>query len=379
MFTLNALRAFRMPLPKQGEGEGEGSSKTRKPAEIANPSPQSSPLIQGERRQDPRALWRESRRSKRRTNRRALRIHKAVLLTRKLRAAGWIAALLVAAGHVVLAAKTLPIYIEDNHAGTFYWLAQNIDLDQTYTLILFDAHSDASGIFDSDRIRYALQNVASMEDRQALLDRWRSKGAVQCFNWIEPLMPAPIEKVIWVPAEKLSPSQISENRERATALLDGHLEAAPRKSGSLREAYVVSDFEQLEKQIDPNHRLIVTIDLDYFAGVAEAEQEQAFARIWSFVIERPNLRAITFAISRPYLNSEYEADRLLDLALTSALSLPTAQIEFEPFLTVANDHSNLAKKLMVKGEKPTAFDVAQSTQDLRARILSARERINVRQ
>jgi hypothetical protein len=168
-------------------------------------------------------------------------------------------------------------------------------------------------------------------------------------------MPAPIKKVIWVPAEKLSASQISEHHQQATALLDGHLEAAPRKSGSLREEYVVSDFERVEKQIDPKQQLIVTIDLDYFAGLPAPEQEQAFARIWNFVIERPNLCAITFAISRPYLNSERDADRLLNLALTSALSLPTAQIEFEPFVTVANDHSNLAKKLMVKGEKPPAL------------------------
>ena len=289
----------------------------------------------------------------------------------------WIAAVVVAIASAASAANILPIYIEDNHAGTFYWLAQKIDLDQSYTLILFDAHSDASGIFDSDKIRAALRNVASNEARQTLLDRWRSKGSVQCFNWIEPLVPAPIEKVIWVPTEKLSASQIREHRQKATALLDGHLEAAPRKSGSLQEAYIVSDFEHLEKEIDPNQRLIVTIDLDYFAGLAGAEREQAFARIWNFVIERPNLRAITFAISRAYLKSEDDADRLLELALTSALSLPTAQIEFEPFLTVANDHSNLAKKLMVKGEKPPAFDVVQITQELRARILSERERINV--
>src|SRR5438876_263417 len=142
------------------------------------------------------------------------------------------AALLIAAS---AAAKVLPIYIEDNHAGTFYWLAQNVDLDQPCTLILFDAHSDASGIFDSDKIRDALRNVASPQDRQALLDRWRSKGAVQCFNWIEPLMPAEIVTVIWVPAQKLSESQIREYRQQATALLDGHLDAAPRKSGSLWE------------------------------------------------------------------------------------------------------------------------------------------------
>src|SRR5258707_3699826 len=296
------------------------------------------------------------------------------------RAAGiCVAALLAATSAVATAAKGLPVYIEDNHAGTFYWLAQNIDLDQSYTLILFEAHSDASGIFDSYKIRDALRNVPSTQDRQTGLDRWRSEGAVQCFNWIEPLMPAPIKKVIWVPAEKLSASQISEHRQRATALLDGHLEAAPGKSGSLQEAYVVSDFGHLKKQIDPKQRLIVTIDLDYFAGLPAPEQEQAFARIWNFVIERPNLCAITFAISRPYLNSGPEADRLLNLALTSALSLHTAQIEFEPFVAVANDHSNLAKKLMVKGEKLPVFEVAQSTQELRARILSASERINVRQ
>jgi hypothetical protein len=296
----------------------------------------------------------------------------------KQRAAGiCIAALLAATSPPATAADGLPIYIEDNHAGTFYWLAQNIDLDQSYTLVLFDAHSDASGIFDSDKIRYALRDVASAQDRQTLLDRWRAKGAVQCFNWIEPLMPAPIEKVIWVSAEKLSASQISEYRQQATALLDGHLEAAPRKSGSLREAYVVSDFEHLEKQIDPNQRLIVTIDLDYFAGLPAPEQEQAFARIWNFVIERPNLRAITFAISRPFLKNEDEAYRLLKLALTSALSLPTAQTQFEPFLTVANDHSNRAKELMVKGEKLPAFDLAQAPQELRARILSERRRLLV--
>src|SRR6476620_1548000 len=214
------------------------------------------------------------------------------------RAAGiCIAALLAAISPPATGANRLPIYIEDNHAGTFYWLAQNIDLDQSYTLILFDAHSDASGIFDSDKIRYALRNVASTQDRRTLLDRWRSKGAIQCFNWIESLMPAPIGKVIWVPTEKLSASQISEHRQQATALLDGHLEAAPRKSGSLQEAYIVSDFEHLEKQIEPNQRLIVTIDLDYFAGLAEAEREQAFTRIWNFIIERPSLHAVTFAIS----------------------------------------------------------------------------------
>src|SRR6266567_1103354 len=153
----------------------------------------------------------------------------------KLRALVLVSAALLATAHAAHArAKVLPIYIEDNHAGTFYWLAQNINLDEPCTLILFDAHSDASGIFDSDKIRDALRNVASAQDRQALLDRWRCTGAVQCFNWVEPLMPAPVAKVIWVPTEKLSRPEIGGRTQGATELLDGHLEAAPRKSGSLR-------------------------------------------------------------------------------------------------------------------------------------------------
>jgi hypothetical protein len=289
----------------------------------------------------------------------------------------WSAVLLVAAS-TAAAAKVLPIYIEDNHAGTFYWLAQHIALDQPCTLILFDAHSDASGIFDSDKIRGALRTVASPKDRHALLDRWRSDGTVQCFNWIEPLMPAPIAKVIWVPAEKLSSAEVHKRTQEATALLDGHLEAAPRKSGSLRESYVVSDFDTFEKHLNPNQPLVVTIDLDYFGGLLAAEQERAFVQIWNFVIERRNLRAITFAVSRPYLKGDAEAYRLLKLALSAALSLPTAQIEFEPFLKVANDHSNLAKQLMAHGEKLPAFDLAQAPQKLRARILCERQRIVVR-
>src|SRR4030095_5008064 len=161
--------------------------------------------------------------------------------------------------------------------------------------------------FDSDKIRDALRNVASPQDRQTLLDHWRSEGAVQCFNWIEPLMPAPIAKVIWVPAENVLPAEIYGHTQQATALLDGHLEAAPRKSGSFRESYVVSDFENLERHLDRNRPLVVTIDLDYFAGLAAAEQETAFARIWNFVIERPSLRAITFALVGTYLQYHNKA------------------------------------------------------------------------
>ena len=167
---MNSLRIGGSPLPRQGEGESEGSSQTKQHGRFANPSPQSSPLLRGERRERPRWPWSGSVGSARSSKR---RFH---LATNLWAARFWIAALLLAAKTASASTNVLPIYIEDNHAGTFYWLAQNIDLDQPHTLILFDAHSDASGIFDSDKIRDALRTVASAEDRGTLLERWRNHG-----------------------------------------------------------------------------------------------------------------------------------------------------------------------------------------------------------
>ena len=104
-----------------------------------------------------------------------------------------VAALVLTARSVLAAAPiALPIYIEDNHAGSFYWLAENLDLDEPVTLLHFDAHSDASAVFDSDVVRRRLRRVASTTERTAVLERWRTQGTVQCFSWIEPLMPAPM-------------------------------------------------------------------------------------------------------------------------------------------------------------------------------------------
>jgi poly-gamma-glutamate capsule biosynthesis protein CapA/YwtB (metallophosphatase superfamily) len=293
----------------------------------------------------------------------------------KARAAALFAATILAAGDATAATNSLSIYIEDNHAGSFYWLASHLDLDQPCTLIHFDAHSDASGIFDSDKIRTALRAVASRKERQQLLDKWRGQGAIQCFNWIEPLVPAPVSQVIWVPREKLSVEEKLKQTAEATAQLDGHLEAAPRRSGAARERYAVSDLEHLRKSLREDQPLIVTIDLDYFTQMPAAEQAAAFARVWDFVIAQPNLLAITFAISRPYLQSDEEANRLLKLTLDAALSLPTAKIEFEPFLSVANDHSTRARAFKEAGKPLPLYDVTRASEELRARILAEQTRL----
>lgn len=275
------------------------------------------------------------------------------------------------------ARAAVPIYLEDNHAGSFYWLAQQLDLDEEITLIHFDAHSDASAIFDSDRLRERLRRVTSAEERRKLLERWRETGVVQCFNWIEPLMPAPISNVIWVRGEKLSGTKARSLGKEAGEYLDGQLEAAPRSAGVFMKRCRVLGLEQLKSNIREGTPVVITIDLDYFAGVQPSARAAAFERVWNFVAGCRNLRAVTFAISRPYLSSDDEADALVRLALTASLSFPTAQIQFEPFEKVGNDRSLRAQELRSKNLPVPAFSLTNASEELRALILANRGRLTV--
>jgi hypothetical protein len=275
------------------------------------------------------------------------------------------------------ASSALPIYIEDSHAGSFYWLAQHLDLEEECTLIHFDAHSDASAIFDSDELRNRLRRVASPEERRELLERWRQAGAIQCFNWIEPLMPEPITNLIWVRCEKLRKPEAAALQKTAIEQLDGQLEAAPRLAGSLGKRCRVVGLENISSNIKDGTPVVITIDLDYFAEVDTGARAAAFERVWKFVAGCRNLRAVTFAISRPYLASDDQADALVRLALASSLSLPTARIQFEPFEKVGNDRSLRARELRSQKRDVPAFSLTNASEELRALLLANRDRIAV--
>lgn len=272
---------------------------------------------------------------------------------------------------------TLPIYIEDSHAGSFYWLAKNLDWDEEVTLLNFDAHSDTSAIFDSDLLRDRMRRVSSPEQRNARLEEWRKEGTVQCFDWIEPLMPAPVAHVVWIPGEELSAAELNRRQADCIEYLDAHLEAAPRRAGSFQGRCTVASLKDMRATYKDGEPLVATIDLDYFAGMTPAVQILEFERVWRFVTERRNLRAITFGISRPYLTDNAESHRLLKLAIEGALSLPTATIQFEPFAPLTDDCSKLAMNSRRAGKPVPLYDVQQAPQELRALILANRERFTV--
>lgn len=273
---------------------------------------------------------------------------------------------------------TVPVYVEDSHAGSFYWLAEHLDLDEEYALVHFDAHSDASGIFDSDKVRERLRRVASLEERRELLERWREQGAIQCYNWIEPLMPSPISRMIWVRDGTVAKDRRRTLHDKAAAQFDGHLEAAPRAAGSLRDRCRVVGLDQLQAELGETQPVVVTIDLDYFADTPANQRAREFERVWKFVTGCRNLHAVTIALSRPYLKGDEQANDLLRLALAASLSLPTATIQFEPFAKVGNDRSRRAREFQKRHEEVPALNLAKAPEELRALLLANRARIAVR-
>jgi poly-gamma-glutamate capsule biosynthesis protein CapA/YwtB (metallophosphatase superfamily) len=275
------------------------------------------------------------------------------------------------------AAPNLPIYLEDCHAGSFYWLARNLDLDQPYLLLHFDAHSDANAIFGSDNLRDALRQVPSVEERTRRLENWRKIGAVQCFDWIEPLMPRPLERVIWVPAEILSPGDQAAREKDARDFLDGHEEVAPRACGNLAEHYEVCSFESLRARSPSDLPIVASVDLDYFAALPDGQLDAAFERVFSWLLTLPRLQAITFAVSTPYLKDQAQAQRLTGLAMQAAVSVNNADIHFEPFARPGPDYSRAMRILAAAGQPLPVFDVAAASPGLRSFYVRSRERLQV--
>ncbi len=273
------------------------------------------------------------------------------------RLASFTALALVAAGPAVSRDPQgpLPIYVEDNHAGTFQFLAEALDLEQPHVLVLVDAHSDSSTPRDPGRLREGLRRVASPEERQARVAGWRRAGDLQSFDWILPLMPSPIARVIWV--------RQGGGDDRAARLPDG-VEAVR--------------LDALESLLSGELPLVASIDLDAFAGLAPAEQGTRFSEVWTRVVRLPRLSAISFAVSRPWLADAAEASRLLLMALHAAMTIPHASIRLEPWGIEGPDRSERAKELYLQRREPPRFDPETVSPELRSLLLANADRLDVR-
>lgn len=253
----------------------------------------------------------------------------------------------------------LPIYFEDNHAGSFEFLATTLGLEAPHVLVLVDAHSDGSTPRNLDGLRVGIRRVVTPEERADRIRAWRRSGDIQAFDWIQGLLPLPVARVVWV---------------RLAGIGEAGYDAvgAPLRPGF--ELATLGDMGTVVGQVLP---VAASIDLDSFAGLRAEEQAARFQAAWDAVLRLPRLAALSFAISRPWLTSDEEASALVLLALKASLALPYADVRFEAYGIEGPDRSERAKDFYRQRRVPPRFDPEAVSAELRSYLLANRGRLRV--
>lgn len=261
----------------------------------------------------------------------------------------------------------LEVHFEERHSGAFFHFAENLDLESSCVLLLIDAHSDASCVAGSDQIRSAIRQVTSVAHRRERLDDWRKRGRVQVYDWIEPLMPNPLSRVVWIGGD----DQMEEAREQIDRL------ASLRQCQSLRDSWTTSPRKGFAQKLEGEDAVIASLDLDYFAGWPREKAREGLLKLWEELMTMKNLKGVNVALSRPWLRDEREARFLTDEIFRHILTSRNIRLRFEPFPPLGPDRSEEARRRLLRGERQPTFDftsVSDKTKDL---ILREQARISV--
>jgi hypothetical protein len=269
------------------------------------------------------------------------------------------------------AEQMLPVFLADNHAETFGWITRTFDPDDRYQLILVDAHSDASAAERSEEIREQLRRVASLEARAARVEEWRKNGRIQAFNWIEPLMPRPIDRVLWL---RPTADELPKSTAEAVESLDGRLEVEPRSAGSFEGRWTTVNPAGFQTWKPGGERIILSIDLDYFAGMEPEARYREFEAIWQHAMNWPGLEGVAFCVSRPWLKNDAEADALVTMATDAVSRTRGATLEMDASIDDRPDASALAGK----SQQPLSrWDAAHASAALRERWFHLGDRLRI--
>ncbi len=262
------------------------------------------------------------------------------------------------------AGQTLPVFLSDNHAETFGWITRTCDPDDRYHLVLVDAHPDASAAERSEEIREGLRRVPSEEARAANVEAWRKFGRIQAFNWIEPLMPRPLDQVCWLAAPELGDVRRAAMTAETAGFLDGRLEVEPRSAGSFAERWSTVDLTSFRKWNPGARPVILAIDLDFFANMEAGKRDTVFEAIWQQAMDWPGLAGVAFSVSRPWLANDAEADALVTLACAAVARTRGAMLEIDASV---DDRPDVSKRASESLTPVARWDAEKVSPALRAR------------
>ncbi len=266
------------------------------------------------------------------------------------------------------------MFLADNHAETAGWITRNFDLDDSHTLVSVDAHSDASAVERSEEMREELRRVPSEKERAVRVETWRMSGRLQAFNWIEPLMPRPLDHVLWLTAPELDDAQRAAKTLDAVSSLDGRLEVEPRSAGSFERRWETCDLKGFLKWNPGSRPVILAIDLDFFAGMNPADREASFEVIWERAMDWPGLAGVAFAVSRPWLTDDAEADALVALAVEAVRQTRGARLEMDASTDDRPDRSLKAAELKQPAPR---WNLAKASPGTRMKLCGLGDRLTI--
>ena len=284
-------------------------------------------------------------------------------------------------GFVVLAlsgrlSARIGVHFEEQHLGSFYHFGEYLELSGSYTLVLFDAHSDASSARSSDALR---KDLRVLRNEMALpfaspnpkpFEEWRRKGRVQVFDWIEPLMPHPISKVLWV-----GPGSPGSREKEARTHLDRYQEQ--RNCGALGDRFQAISWEEFVNYEWGSEQVVVSLDLDVFAHLQGEEQRERQQETWSEILAIPGLCEVSVAVSSPWQRDQENAKELVEEQLRLIFQSAGTYLFFEPFAPEGEDRSELARQILAKGQRPSRFDVTTLSSKSAQLLARCQERIRV--
>jgi len=272
--------------------------------------------------------------------------------------------------------RSLPVYVEDNHGGSFFWIVRNLDFQKKYTLLLFDAHSDATAVLSSDYLRNEIQKKFSDDSYDNLLQTWRKKGYVQSYNWIEPLMPWLIDNVIWI--HPFSEKRNQKLKKDIKKQINSFTEIYGRKVRDLSQRYKPLALKNLSNMRRFAKPVIASIDLDTFAHMNLSQSKRAMRKIINYLMGLDNLEALTVAISRPYLKSQKQANELLYFFLDKIYQCTQVKVEINPFDIIIPDSSLMAMEYRKSKKIMPKYNFINLSQALKNLFLIQRKNLFVR-
>jgi hypothetical protein len=229
-------------------------------------------------------------------------------------------------------AGKIPVLLSDHHADHAAWLLGQEGAEKV-SLIVVDAHADTAPNAARDRIRREIREGRASDE------------LFQNHNWIEPLVPLPVDSLVWISAISGFPdNEKYSGFIKSTAGWD-----IPRRCVTL---------DELDTLTPGGGALFVSIDLDFFYNDNRTPGDIPFVldRLLDFSRRWTGKVIWAFCVSRAWLpNTEYAWELLEESLAWLSARTGFKPPEFTVFSTDRRDSSRQAEYYRSLGTEPPSL------------------------